>query len=137
MYWMKVMSKGVIVNVFVVLFLFAGAATLWAAPINISASDAQELLRRPTPPYLLDVRTAGEYMQVRIPGATLIPIDQFVARMAEVPRNQPVLVYCAVGSRSSQVADYLVRQGYPEVYNMTGGIMGWQLRGLPVLKGAP
>lgn len=134
---MRVMAKRFLISGLVVLFLLAGTSSLWAAASNISAAEAQELLRRPAAPYLLDVRTSGEYLQVRLPGATLIPIDQFVARIGEVPRNRPVLVYCAVGSRSSQVADYLVRQGYSDVYNLTGGIMSWQLRGFPVLKGAP
>lgn len=122
----------------VVLFIFlVSAAPLQAAMVNVSPAEAQQLLTRPDPPYLLDVRTFGEFMQVRIANARLIPIEQFLARQGEVPREQSVLVYCAVGSRSSQVADYLARQGFSRVYNMTGGIMAWQLRGYPVLKGAP
>jgi len=120
----------------VLLLLLTGRA--WGAPVtSVMAPEAVQLLQRQPHTFLLDVRTPGEYLQLRLAGATLIPIDQFLARTREVPRDRPVLVYCAVGSRSSQVANYLVSQGYPEVYNLTGGIWGWQLRGYPVLQGPP
>jgi phage shock protein E len=70
-------------------------------------------------------------------GARLIPIDQLTRRIAELPKDRPILVYCAVGSRSAQVVNYLARQGYPEIYNLDGGIFAWAQGGYPVLKGGP
>jgi rhodanese-related sulfurtransferase len=88
--------------------------------------------------YLLDVRTPQEYFQARLAGAHLIPIDKFLARIGEVPTDRPLLIYCAVGARSSQVAEYLVRKGYSEVYDLRGGIEAWaKLYRLPILSGAP
>jgi rhodanese-related sulfurtransferase len=117
------------------LLLTAGLFSVAEAAVqNLSADDARKLLQSRSDIYLLDVRTAGEYFQVRLEGARLIPIDQLQRRINEVPKV-PVLVYCAVGSRSSAVADYLLRLGYPEVYNLYGGIWAWQLRGYPILKG--
>lgn len=104
---------------------------------NISAAEAYQLLQRDARVLLLDVRTAQEYFDLRLKSARLIPIDQVVQRRAEVPQDRPVLVYCAVGSRSSQVANYLSRSGHSEVFNLIGGIYSWQLRGYPVLRGAP
>ena len=66
---------------------------------NLSPQEAYEMVGQRSDLFLLDVRTFGEYRQARLDGARLIPIDQFVKRLAEVPRNRPVLVYCAVGSR--------------------------------------
>lgn len=123
---------------FLFLFFLVLVQPALAAPVrDFSPAEARELLSNNPKTFLLDVRTAGEFMQARIDGARLIPIDQVVARLGEIPQNRPVLVYCAVGSRSSQVAGYLARQGYAEVYNMSGGIMGWQVRGYPILRGAP
>lgn len=116
--------------------LLAGYALAGPAR-NLSAADAARLLQQDQRVYLLDVRTPGEFMQIRIDGARLVPIDQVPRRLNELPKDRPILVYCAVGSRSSQVAGYLAQQGYPEVYNLYGGISAWQLRGLPVLQGAP
>lgn len=121
---------------FLALLLTAGLFSVSSAATvqNLSADDARKLLQSRSDIYLLDVRTAGEYLQVRLENARLIPIDQLQRRINEVPKK-PVLIYCAVGSRSSAVADYLLRLGYPEVYNLYGGIWAWQLRGYPVLKG--
>ncbi len=112
--------------------LLAPAAV--AAVENVNAEQARRLLQQRPEVFLLDVRTPGEYLQVRLAGARLIPIDQLQRRVTEIPKG-PVLIYCAVGSRSSAVADYLLRLGYPEVFNLYGGIWAWQLRGMPVLKG--
>lgn len=104
---------------------------------NLSPQEAYAMVDQRSDLFLLDVRTFGEYQQARLDGARLIPIDQFVKRLAEVPKNRPVLVYCAVGSRSAQVVNYLARQGYPEIYNLYGGIYAWAQKGLPVLQGGP
>jgi rhodanese-related sulfurtransferase len=123
--------------VFISVLAFFSVLPAAAASRNLSAAEARVLLQQDSRTYLLDVRTPEEYRQVRIEGARLIPIDQFLRRLSEVPVDRPILVYCAVGSRSSQVASYLARQGYSDVYNMEGGIWGWQLRGFPVLQGGP
>ncbi|MFZ5639411.1 MAG: rhodanese-like domain-containing protein [Bacillota bacterium] len=41
------------------------------------------------------------------------------------PRDKKVVIVCASGSRSPQVAEYLVQLGYPEVYNLSDGLMVW------------
>jgi rhodanese-related sulfurtransferase len=120
------------------LVVVAGSGSVWAATArNVTPDEAFRLVGQGKDLYLLDVRTFGEYQQARLDGARLIPIDQLVKRINEIPREQPVLVYCAVGSRSAQVVNYLARQGYPEVYNLSGGIYAWANRGYPYLQGLP
>jgi len=104
---------------------------------NVSPEEAYSMLAKHESLYLLDVRTPGEYQQARLEGASLIPIDQLLKRLTEVPKDRPILVYCAVGSRSAQVVNYLARQGYPEVYNLYGGIYSWAQKGYPILQGGP
>lgn len=104
---------------------------------NLPPGEAYALVGQRSDLFMLDVRTLGEYRQVRLDGATLIPIDQLTQRIAELPKNRPILVYCAVGSRSAQVVNYLARQGYPEIYNLYGGIYAWAQKGYPVLQGGP
>lgn len=81
---------------------------------------------------LLDVRTPEEYRQARIAGAKLIPVGSIERRYTELPKNVPILVYCAVGSRSVPVSGFLASRGYGEVYNMSDGIVGWFRNGFPV-----
>jgi len=132
-------QKLVLWSLVVSIFFFLSAAAIAAGVVkNLSPEESYELLKqRGDEIFLLDVRTPGEYQQVRLAGAKLIPIDQLLQRMDEVPKNKPLLVYCAVGSRSSQVVGYMARIGYPEVYNLYGGIYAWSKKGYPVLQGLP
>ena len=104
---------------------------------NLNPREALTILGQRSDLYLLDVRSPGEYQLARLEGARLIPIDQLSRRIAELPKDRPILVYCAVGSRSAQAVNYLARQGYPELYNLRGGIYAWAQSGYPVLQGGP
>ena len=119
------------------LCMLALPASAAAVARNVSPEEAFSLLNNKSEIFLLDVRTPGEYQQVRIEGARLIPIDQLAKRIAELPKDRPVIVYCAVGSRSAQVVNYLARRGYPELYNLYGGIYSWVQKGYPVIRGGP
>ncbi len=121
----------------VLLLIILPASVNAAVARNLSPQEASGLVEQRRDLFLLDVRTFGEYQQARLKDARLIPIDQLVKRLAEVPKNRPILVYCAVGSRSAQVVNYLARQGYPELYNLNGGIYAWAQKGYPFLQGAP
>ena len=105
-----------------------------AAEQNITSREAKTVMEKNRNVYLLDVRTPREYSQGRLPGSVLIPIGELERRIAEVPKNRPVLVYCTVGARSSSAAALLTRRGYSEVYNMYDGISGWYRNGFPIQK---
>lgn len=114
-------------------FTSAGLATA-AVARNVAPPEAYALLKQKQNIYLLDVRTPEEFRQFRLASAQLIPIDQLLQRLGELPKDRPILVYCAVGSRSAQVFSYLARRGYPEVYNLDGGIYAWAQRGYPIVR---
>ena len=101
---------------------------------NIMSSEAQNLLAQNKEIFLLDVRTPEEFRQARLKGAVLIPISELELRVQEIPRNRPILIYCAVGSRSNLVAAFLADKGYKNVFNMVDGIVGWYRNGLPILR---
>lgn len=84
---------------------------------------------------LLDVRESWEWVTARIPGARHIPMGQIPTRLAEIPQDRPVVVYCATGQRSGAVTDALRRAGYPRVFNVAGGIVAWMNQRLPVETG--
>ncbi|NJC88649.1 MAG: rhodanese-like domain-containing protein [Desulfuromonas sp.] len=124
-----------IIALFAGLLLVVASLAVAAVARNIDAPGAVTLLKQRQDVYLLDVRTPQEYQQGHLAGAHLIPIDQVAQRLGELPGNRPILVYCAVGSRSAQVFNFLARRGYPEVYNLDGGIVGWAQSGYPVQQG--
>ena len=87
------------------------------------------------PAVILDVRELDEFRQVRVPGSLFIPMSQLGARLHEIPKDRPVLVMCASGSRSSNVTAHLVGSGWEDVGNVAGGIITWERMGLPVTRG--
>jgi rhodanese-related sulfurtransferase len=103
---------------------------------TIDVHEAERRLRDdPTGPLLLDVRESNEFAQVRAPGAVLLPTSVFIARLADVPADRPLLVVCHVGGRSAAVTGYLVRAGRTDVVNVAGGMEAWVRAGLPVRRG--
>lgn len=82
---------------------------------------------------LLDVRTAGEFASGHIDGAVNIPVEELASRLAEVPNDQPIVIYCRSGNRSAQAARILRSAGYAVVYDL-GGIITWQAQGYPVQR---
>jgi hydroxyacylglutathione hydrolase len=84
--------------------------------------------------FLLDVRREAELLERgRIAGAHNIAHTRLLARMSEVPRNQPVVVHCASGSRSTYAAGLLDRLGY-RVTNVAGGFEAWRAKGGAVVE---
>ena len=81
---------------------------------------------------LIDVREPEEYAEGHIPGITLIPMSEVQDRLAELPRDQPLVLTCRSGNRSATVAEFLRGQGYDQVYSMQGGIVAWEGAGQPV-----
>lgn len=118
-----------------VIAVFLGAAVAVAAGFNnVTSREAKVVMEKNPKAYLLDVRTPEEFRQARLKGAVLIPISDLQRRLAEVPKNRPVVVYCAVGSRSLSAAGLLTSRGYKEVYNISDGIIGWYRSGFAIEK---
>lgn len=80
---------------------------------------------------LIDVRTAEEFAEGHIAGAVNIPVDDIERRLAEIPSDIPVVVYCRSGNRSARAARTLVENNYSQVYDL-GGIASWVSAGYPV-----
>ena len=101
-----------------------------AAAVDSSAAVGPSAL-------IVDVREPDEFASERIAGVVLMPISQFVARHAELPKDRPLLMLCAAGSRSSSATMYLLQAGWTDVRNITGGMIGWRSAGLPIVSGTP
>lgn len=103
---------------------------------SIDVAEADRRLREdPAGPLLLDVREPNEFLDIRAPGAVLLPTSVFMARIGELPTGRPLLVVCHVGGRSAAVVSYLIRAGRSDVVNVAGGMDAWARAGLPVRRG--
>lgn len=76
-------------------------------------------------PQLLDVREPWEVATASLPDAIAIPMGQIAARAGELDPSRPVVCLCHHGMRSMQVAMFLDRRGFADVWNLTGGIDAW------------
>ena len=77
------------------------------------------------PPLLLDVREPWEYQTCRIEGSTLVPMNTIPARVRELDSDTETVVICHHGARSFQVALFLERNGFSNLYNLRGGVNAW------------
>ena len=82
--------------------------------------------------YVLDVRSPEEYASGHVPGAINIPYDQIASRIAEVPKDQDVVLYCKSGRRAGIAAEVLAGQGYERLQHLEGDIVAWVEKGRPV-----
>jgi hydroxyacylglutathione hydrolase len=55
-----------------------------------------------------------------------------VEKLEMLPKDRPLLIYCAGGYRSSIAASLLQDRGFDRVSEIAGGIVGWEAANLPV-----
>ncbi len=93
---------------------------------NINPAEFEKGITQPNA-QLVDVRTPEEYSEKRILNSQNININDalFEKHMSQLDKSKPLYVYCLVGGRSGRAADWAVKNGFKEVYNLNGGISAW------------
>jgi phage shock protein E len=69
---------------------------------------------------IIDVRTPEEFRDGAYPGARNIPVSNLGTRLAEIPKDKPVVLYCASGARSASAARAMKQAGFVDVINAGG-----------------
>jgi rhodanese-related sulfurtransferase len=78
---------------------------------------------------VLDVREPSEVAAGTMPGAVPIPLGELAGRAAaELPKNAPIVTYCAAGERSVSAVSILEREGFTDVSNLRRGYDAWVAR---------
>ena len=83
---------------------------------TFSSKDACKLLESGA--QLVDVRRSSEFAQGALPNAVNLPLQSIMAADNFINRDQPVILYCVTGARSSVAKNYLSQMGYKEVYDL-------------------
>ena len=99
---------------------------------RLSAPFAAALLASDQAPLAIDVRAPREREQKRIAGSLAMPLNHLTENLDKLPKDRPLLVYCAGGYRSSIAASLLGRNGFDRVSEIAGGMAGWEAANLPV-----
>ena len=76
---------------------------------------------------ILDVREPWERDIAQISETLFIPMNSVHSRLEELDPSKEIVIHCRTGQRSAAVTQYLIKQGYPRVKNMVGGIKAWTI----------
>ncbi|MBU0908257.1 MAG: rhodanese-like domain-containing protein [Proteobacteria bacterium] len=99
---------------------------------SITVAEAKEMIEKRPDIVILDIRTPQELREGAIEGSTLVPFWAIMQNKLTLPKKTPIMLVCAVGGRSFAAGQMLVKYGYKEVYNVSGGLVAWKESGLPV-----
>lgn len=104
-----------------------------ASLINLNPAEFQA---KSTQGIIIDVRTPEEIAEGKIAGALELDyfLPSFQSKVDELPKDQEIYIYCAVGARSREAAEMLLQQGFTKVYHLSGGIQAWAQNGLPIVR---
>ena len=92
---------------------------------EITASQLHARRVAGTAPVVIDVREGWELQLASILGVLHIPMNEIPAKLGELDKDSEIVVMCRSGGRSMQVAQFLARNGFQSVANLTGGILAW------------
>lgn len=131
-------------RIFVLALLVAGLSACAEPPyLNLTNEQLKTMLQQGTPVY--DIRRPEEWQQTGVvadsqlltfvdDGGRMLP--DFMHRFTSaVGKDDPVILICRTGSRTSTLARHLVEHmGYTQVYNVRDGITRWIRDGQPVIR---
>jgi len=109
---------------------------LKAGVFQVNSIEFKKLIEKENGTFL-DVRTKSEFSAEHIENSGQLnyyALD-FKKKLLLLPKDQAIYLYCNTGYRSQKAAEYLVKKGYKNVYNLEHGIMEWNLQELPVIEG--
>ncbi len=86
---------------------------------------------------ILDVRTHAEFSFGSLVGAVNIPVDDLRSRLAEIPKDKEIYLYCAIGLRGYLALRILRANGYKNVKNVSGGYKTYSTATAPIANATP
>jgi rhodanese-related sulfurtransferase len=93
---------------------------------DLTASEFEEAIKDKTG-ILLDVRSASEFKSERIKGSKNIDVmgSDFREAIKNFSKEKNYYVYCRSGGRSGTACRLMAKEGFKNLFNLRGGIMGW------------
>jgi hydroxyacylglutathione hydrolase len=86
-------------------------------------------------PFILDVRDIKNWRAVgHIRGAHHVYIGELPHHIDEIPKTEPIVVYCDAGYKGSLAASILAIHQIHGVTNVLGGITAWKRAGFKTEK---
>jgi len=85
---------------------------------------------------IVDVRSYTEFDLGYIPSAINIHAGYLEKELEIISSDEKIVVYCTSGDRSAIAASYLLKKGFKNVFNLSGGINSWTESGYELEKQA-
>jgi rhodanese-related sulfurtransferase len=93
---------------------------------ELTVEQLREMQRRGAGSALVDIREDREWNLGHLPGAVHMSRGTLESKIdGAVPRERPVVLYCANGNRSVLAAESLRQMGYVDVASLAGGVRAW------------
>ncbi len=96
-----------------------------AVPFNIDVHHLRDMMARDEAFHVLDIREPWETGICGFDGSLMVPMRTLPARLAELPRDKPLVVVCHHGVRSLHATQWLRHMGVDNAVNLQGGIDAW------------
>jgi thiosulfate sulfurtransferase len=93
---------------------------------HISIEQAQQLLAANAEAKVVDIRDPQSFADAHIDVAIHLTDSSLATFMQQTDFETPVVVVCYHGRSSQGAAQYLVEQGFEQVYSLDGGFEGWR-----------
>jgi molybdopterin/thiamine biosynthesis adenylyltransferase/rhodanese-related sulfurtransferase len=92
---------------------------------EISANELRQFQSNKEEFILIDVRESYEHELINIGGIS-VPLSEIQTRFYEIPRDKKVVMYCRMGSRSSEAIRYLqLHKNYSNLFSLKGGLRAY------------
>jgi len=101
---------------------------------SVYAGEIQDRMRKGYA--LLDVREIDEWNAGHLEGATNIYVGELPGRLAEVPKDRPVITFCGSGRRAIIAASILRQNGFEQVENCLGSMAACKNVGCKIVDSA-
>ena len=120
------------------LFLSIGCTQRQKSANTITPEQLKQKIDNHENMILIDVRTQPEYTGElgHIKGTVLLPVQDITSWISNYDndKDKEIIMICRSGNRSGRATQYFLDNGFKDVYNMEGGMIGWNKAGYPVEK---
>ena len=82
----------------------------------------------------IDVRTEGEYKNGHIKGVKNIALNTLENNLDKFNKKEPVIIHCQSGTRAAIAYSILIKNGFENILNYSGGINEWIAKGSTLEK---
>lgn len=100
---------------------------------TVNAAEAIGLINRDEA-VVVDVCEQAEFQTGHLPHAISMPLAKLASNLGALNKHKskPIIVACRSGNRSMKGAITLKKNGFENVYSLSGGLVAWQKENLPI-----